>query len=365
MFSLGRLIDKYRQTTKERRIEKHYKMSAINHLKMLRTWRPLSSEQKEQILSVWGKYGKFNYEWFSYFQETYGEFDPYFVPTCIWDLKVCDCLNQNKAFKKSIFGDKNYFDVLLSDVKTLPILVRNINGQFLDKDFRPLEKSRVLELCCSEPDVVIKPSLASARARNIGVFSNENEADFLKNVSEHMEKLKKDYVIQPYFRQHERMAALNTDSVNTIRVYSLMLNNQVHVLRTVVRIGTKGIRVDNLAASHGVICNINSNGCFDGFASDYAGNKCTVLPSGVVLKDYAIPSYDAVVEMVKFAHFRLSHCRLLGWDISVDREGNPVVVEVNIHYPCSILGQVVSGPMLGKGELFKEVMDFVSTKVAH
>ena len=360
---LEKIADRYLHMQKRRQKERKYSLSVINHLDMLEDRRnPLDAEESDRILSVWNKYGKVNLGWFEYLKSTNGFFSPYFIPPDLWQSMVCNTLNQDRRFGRSIMNDKNFLDVLFPNVKTMPILVRNINGQFLNQNFELLTQEEAIGLCLKEEEIVIKPSLDSARAKNVGVFSNKTKNDFVRDIVDYMGKLKKDFVIQAFFKQHEGLAALNPDSVNTVRVYSLLWNNQVRVLHAVVRIGTKGIRVDNLAASNCVACNINSKGVFDEFACDFAGKRCSVLPTGVTLKDYPIPSYDAIVDMVKHAHCRIPHFRMIGWDTTVDIDGNPIVVEANMHYPCGALGQMVSGPMFGEGELFTEIMDFVYGK---
>lgn len=221
-------------------------------------------------------------------------------------------------------------------------------------------------MCGQGAEIVIKPSLDTSVGKNINVPQNTGNCNFEKELYDVIDNFTKrgikNWVVQDYFKQHERLAALNPDSVNTIRIYSLLWQGKVHILKKLVRIGTKGVRVDNLVASHGVACNINDSGCFDATGTDYSGNKTTILPSGVVLKDYAIPSFDKVVDFVRVQHCRLAHFKLVGWDLSVDQDGNPFVIEINLCTPCCLLGQIASGPMLGDGELFNDVLDYVFFK---
>ncbi|MBR1595532.1 MAG: hypothetical protein IJ665_02410 [Phocaeicola sp.] len=66
--------------------------------------------------------------------------------------------------------------------------------------------------------------------------------------------------------------------------------------------------------------------------------------SGVILNGYLIPSFTKVISFVKDLHNKLPFFNLIGWDISVDIEGNPVMIEWN---RSAELSQVAHGPAFG------------------
>ena len=67
--------------------------------------------------------------------------------------------------------------------------------------------------------------------------------------------------------------------------------------------------------------------------------------SGVALDNYLIPSFDMVLAFVKDLHTRLPYFKLIGWDISVDINGQPVMIEWN---RSAELSQVAHGPAFGE-----------------
>ena len=66
--------------------------------------------------------------------------------------------------------------------------------------------------------------------------------------------------------------------------------------------------------------------------------------SGVSLDNYLIPSFPQVLDFVKDLHMRLPYFRLIGWDVSVDADGNPVMIEWN---KSAELSQVAHGLAFG------------------
>ena len=48
-----------------------------------------------------------------------------------------------------------------------------------------------------------------------------------------------------------------------------------------------------------------------------------------MLEDYQIPSYDRAIEMIKRMHMRLPYLNILGWDVAIEENGNPILIEIN------------------------------------
>ena len=73
---------------------------------------------------------------------------------------------------------------------------------------------------------------------------------------------------------------------------------------------------------------------------------------GIKFDDVKIPEFDRVIETIKFAHKRLAHFKLIGWDMSVDAQREPVLIEYNT---CPGANQISCGPTFG--ELTERVLD--------
>ena len=103
--------------------------------------------------------------------------------------------------------------------------------------------------------------------------------------------------------------------------------------------------VDNQCAG-GISTVIGEDGklgktAFGGFTAD--GVEKT--DSGTILEGFEIPSYHKAVETVKGLHYQLPFFNLIGWDVAIDEEGDPVVIEWNTF---TGLSQSAFGPGFGK-----------------
>jgi D-alanine-D-alanine ligase-like ATP-grasp enzyme len=47
------------------------------------------------------------------------------------------------------------------------------------------------------------------------------------------------------------------------------------------------------------------------------------------LEGYQLPSYDKAIEMVKRLHLKLPFFNLVGWDVAIQENGEPVLIEFN------------------------------------
>ena len=121
--------------------------------------------------------------------------------------------------------------------------------------------------------------------------------------------------------------------------------NEVIILYATIRIGRKGKVVDNETAG-GIKADIDlQTGRIKGPAFGSPTEKNMFMTdSGVEIDNYLIPSFPQILDFVKDLHFRLPYFRLIGWDVSVDMEGNPVMIEWN---RSAELSQVAHGPAFG------------------
>ncbi len=316
----------------------------------------------DTIANTWGKYYDIDPKWAQYYYTVNGIASPYYVPSAVWFGRICRKLNRLTLFNYPAFQDKNYLDVFFADSVLCPkVFIRNINGELLDSKFNSLSFKESVDICLQQDEVIIKPSVESKHARNITFIAKTNDIERDRiNLENCFREMKSDFIVQSVLKQHSRMAALNPDSINTIRVLSLLWNGQVQILGALVRIGVKGIRVDNPAASNGVSCVIAGNGTFTKFAYDKEWEPRTELPNGIILEGYSIPSYFKIIEKVKSLHLKVPHARLIGWDMSVSEEGEPMLIEANLDYPEIYFHQLGDGPVFKDKALFDEILGYVT-----
>ena len=157
------------------------------------------------------------------------------------------------------------------------------------------------------------------------------------------------------------MNQLNETSVNTLRILTYRSGMEILVLYSVVRIGRKGAVIDNQSAG-GISTIVGEDGklggtAFGGFKGDGVGKT----DSGVVLDGFEIPSYHKAVETVKQLHYQLPFFNIIGWDVAIDVEGDPVIIEWNAGPGLS---QSAYGPGFGQytERILRELWPRVNTK---
>jgi len=92
-----------------------------------------------------------------------------------------------------------------------------------------------------------------------------------------------------------------------------------------------------------------------GFTSD--GEEVTFLPNGYTFKEKKLPGYKKAVELVKKAHLKLGHFRLVSWDIAIGADETPVFIEYNLFFQGISLHQMNNGPLFG--DKTEKVLEFV------
>ena len=195
---------------------------------------------------------------------------------------------------------------------------------------KPVSEEEAVSLCQNLEKVIIKPSRQS-EGHGVQMFSAKNGVTDLneKTVAQLFKEYKKDFLVQDWVRQHEGMAALNPTSVNTMRILSYRSGMEVLIIYSVVRIGRNGSVVDNQCAG-GISTTIDKEGrlgkeAFGGFSTDNIDKTDT----GILLEGYQLPSYDKAIEMVKRLHLKLPFFNLVGWDVAIQENGEPVLIEFN------------------------------------
>ena len=307
--------------------------------------KPIDEEQKRRITDFWGKYSvKFNMGWFDFFNTiapnaTHLE---YYIPHDLYYCKL-DPYFSNIQLSR-VFDNKNMYDLYFHDVPQPKTLVRIVNGFIQDNNYQFIDIEKAISLCEANSHIIIKPSIDSEGGAGIRFWNNKT------NSREELEALLTDggnYIFQSVVNQCNQLAQIHPNSLNTIRIITLIHNNEVIPLSSILRMGRGGASVDN-AASGGCYCGINHDGTLKDIAYDSLGNKYAEHPQGGILSKYKIPNFYKCVDMVKFLAPRLSHIsKLCSWDICVDSNDMPLLIEVNLSYGDVQLHQITNGPIFG------------------
>lgn len=330
-------------------------------LKKYAPQKPMPKEYAKAYKEYWKEYGDFSPMWGWYYAARNGNMDVRYIPHTLYYTKIDQHFNARKLGYG--FNDKNYYSKIFHDIKQPRVIVRKINGMLLDENYGQISEQQAKKLILSQGETICKPSQESGSGRGIQFFSSDSVKqidDFLRN------KEYDNYIVQALLQQHSDLNKLHANSVNCIRICSLLLDDGVHILSSVLRMGFGESKVDNAtakdnAAYDGMSCGINTNGSLKKYAFGYnKGEKLDRHPSGIVFEDFIVPSYDKAIELVKVAHPRIANFRLVSWDISIDKDGEPVLIEANMRKGSINFHQFNNGPLFG--DLTKQVLDEVFGK---
>lgn len=139
----------------------------------------------------------------------------------------------------------------------------------------------------------------------------------------------KQFVVEECIVQHSEMNKLCATSVNTIRIVTLLRNDQVNVIYSLIRMGNGKKHVDNIS-SGGLYCPVNEKGIIykPGFC-DKTGLLYEEHPATKTkLVGFQIPFYDEAIEMVKNAARVVPQIGYVGWDVAICESG-PILIEGN------------------------------------
>ena len=206
-------------------------------------------------------------------------------------------------------------------------------------------------------EIVVKQANDSEGGANIFFVKGENIREKLLNA---FGKINKDLVIQESIKQNKAISKINSTSINTIRILSMLTTEGVKIYSCIIRMGINGNRVDNISQG-GISCGIDDSGRLKKVAYNYRGDKYSEHPSsGVRFDTVVIPNWGDVLEMVYKAHPMIPHFRLVSWDIAIDFEGKPLLVEANLCYGELNLHQLNNGPIFGDDteKVLKDVFNY-------
>ena len=282
--------------------------------------------------------------WHQYLYSRNNLFSVKYIPASVYRTSIIFRLNDLQY--SFAYVDKGFYDILFPDVNRPRTFIKNVNGFYYD-DKKPISQEEAIERCYNLKEAIIKPSVLGSWGTGVELFHTENGFVPEKNMSVNdlFTRYKKSFIVQSRLQQHPDLAKLNPTSVNTIRVMSYRRDNELIILYAVIRIGRRGKVVDNESAG-GIKADIDLlTGRIKGPAFGSATEpNMPQTDTGVDLDNYLIPSFPQVLDFVKDLHLRLPYFRLIGWDVSVDENGKPVLIEWN---RSADLSQVAHGPAFG------------------
>lgn len=338
------------------KIESLYRMYSYKKAAKLRRKRMnggynCDKEYKDIVVPYWEQFGlKPDKIWYEIFSDKDQKVDPRYIPDDLWYGKIVPYFS-NTQFRR--FGeDKGMHYKFFSDLKRPQTIVKNMAGVFYNDKMEVIDKEKAVELILSySNEFLVKPSIDSGEGRLIRFF--DKKSNNKKNILDAFNILKANYIFQESVKQHPYLNVLNPSSLNTVRVVSLFFKGEVHMLSSILRIGGKNSKVDNIGAG-GFAIHIKENGNLEYRGVNRRAEWVTEGHDGIKFSSIIVPEYKKILDIIRKKHKQLPHFKLIGWDFSVDYKSDPVFIEYNT-FPGS--NQITCGPTFGDitEDVLKEV----------
>ncbi len=321
--------------------------------------KSISKEQKVSISTFWKPYLKtykekyaFDIRWFDMYNRTnlFGADLATYIPDGYYYGIIDKCLTN--GLDANTIDDKNLYDLFFYDVNQPITIARKVRGVYLDAEYNIISEEEVIEKCINNKSVIIKPSINSLGGRGIIFWREGDDIKFLrKSLSE-----SSSVVVQDLIKQHSFMASFTDSCVNTMRIVTLLWDNEVNVTSSVLIMGGPTAKTNHLHGG-GIVCGILPDGQLREVAFDGNLNEYRQHPNGIIFAEAKIPNYDKCISLVKKLAPRMSGiAKFINWDITLDQSGEPLLIEVNLTWGGSV--QIAAGPAFGNKT--KEVLDYVT-----
>lgn len=239
-----------------------------------------------------------------------------FITTELWVklyLRYCDYADTWKYFKsKALFNEKfnKYInrDWCMSDDIT-------------PEDFNDYIKNKSV--------IMFKPLDAQC---GIGIQKysvNENE-ETNRMIYNEISSIRSG-VLEDVICQHEDINKLNPNSINTIRVQTLLIDGKPKILNACIRMARDADQFTDNFAAGGLVASIDlTNGTIFTDAVTKFGDIYETHPvTGTKFKGYQIPFWDKIIEYCKAAALEVPTMPYIGWDVVVNADGSIQFIEGN------------------------------------
>ena len=325
---------------------------AIKYSKLLDV-KPLTSAEKAVVRQQWGEVidnisdGYLSYAIF----KTADGFNPNYIPREYYHPYIMEALNKRDCMY--VLSDKGMAYTYFKGLNLPKLVIFASKGVIMtaSKELLTIEEA-AKQLYDSKKDFIIKISTESGHGYGVEIIKGTYDVSEIESI---LVKFKDDYIVQELVEQSESTKVFNPTSLNTIRVFTLYINGRFSVLGAMLKCGAHGQFVDNAFAGSTFI-KINQDGTLADFGQNYDGEKISAL-NGYSFANHKIANIEGVKKIVEEGHKRIHLVGLIGWDIALDSNDEPVIIEANLFRPGSLSFQLSNGPMFG--DRTQEVIDYV------
>ena len=256
------------------------------------------------------------------------------------DFMVMEFYRKNSREKKRWMTSKKNNRYILDKVYDKASMQIFDNKDLFDKTFAKYIKhdflitwesteDKIIEFIKKYGVIIVKPADGACGRGIYKLLATDTAgiAELLKSVASG-----KKLIIEQVIIQHPEMHKMNSYSVNTIRVITMLdKNGEVHIISQLVKFGASNKCISNTLGG-GLCCHIDpATGIIDAKGKDIYGRAYFKHPvSGYVIPGFQIPNWSGVLDYAKELARVVPSGRYIGWDIVILEDGYDII-EGNIH----------------------------------
>lgn len=153
------------------------------------------------------------------------------------------------------------------------------------------------------------------------IIVNGDKCNPKKQLMELLTKYKKGFVIEELIDQSKELSQLHPESVNTLRIPTVVFKDRIEIIHPVLRVGRGGNIVDN-SHSGGISCGIDIDTGIIISAADANGYQYETHPdTGVRLIGFSVPDWEQAKCLAMELACVLPDNKYTGWDLAHTNDG--------------------------------------------
>lgn len=308
----------------------------------------LSESEKDSIQRIWKKnYNKkISTRWHRLYQSYNGNFNKLYFPEVLFTLKLERKLNNREIAR--VLSDKSLLPIYYKDVENVRMpetyLINN-SGIFYTRERNIISREKALVLIENIGEVIIKPTLDSSSGDSVTLcdFYNGFDRRSEETTAEVLNSYKENYIIQEKIIQSNKLDVLYSQSINTLRVITYLVDDKIEHAPITLSMGRNGNHVDNIQAG-GISVAVSDRGELNSKGFTHYKEVHDYHPdTGTVFKNHTLPEIGKLIETAKEMHEKTPHMRIISWDFTLDEQNNIVLLEFNLSGQSVWFPQMVSG----------------------
>ena len=253
--------------------------------------------------------------------------EPRNIPTYLWHTRIVPYFN-SLPYQRQL-TNKNLHHILFPGVKRPETVYKYVDETFRNDDLTPLSAEEAFARCRAPGRYIVKPTVSTTRGYDINAFNGDDDPAAVQELLRGYQA--EDHIVQRFVSCHPDLAVFNPSTLNSLRIVTLRLDGEIHILSAILRIGAPGKVVDNVAQG-GYQCAIRPDGTLAPTAYTHRngdGETVTETHTGAKFEGARVPAWDELARTAKKLAQTIPYMGLVGWDFAVDDRGDVVFIEFN------------------------------------